>query len=477
MPQSRGPSADPTSDLPRRLGLIDALAIVIGITIGGGIFLVPNLVAQELKSPVAIIAVWVFAGVISFFGALACAELGCAIPATGGQYVYLREAYGPMIGFLCGWSMFTVARTAQVAWLAVTLALYTSYFVSLSPIESKLLGIGAIVLFTAINYRGVTAAAIVQRIFTLAKIVGLLVIIGSAFLWAGKAAPASSSIGPRMSLSSFGVALIACVLAYDGWVQLAFVAGEIRNPKRNIFLALAIGSAACIAIYVLANVAYMHVLSIPEIAASDRVAASAAQRTLGAHGASLVSLTILISIIGTLNGCFLTSPRVYFAQARDGLFFRKFGEIQPRYQTPGFSILMQSAWALVLLVTGSYETLLDYAMFALWLSYGLMVAGVMILRRKQPDLPRPYRMWGYPLTAILFLVITAWFLVNMLWTRPVPSVVSLILIATGVPVYYFWARHRRPAASTAAAMHDTRKGGLAAFDNVSELMTDLNTED
>lgn len=443
--QTRAATVDSPSDLPRKLGFIDALSIVIGVTIGGGIFLVPNLVAQELKSPAAILGVWVFAGVISFFGALACAELGCAMPATGGQYVYLREAYGPMIGFLCGWSMFTVARTAQVAWLAVTLAMYFSFFVPLSPIESKLLGAGVILLFMVINYRGVTAAAVVQRIFTLAKIVGLLVIIGSAFLWAGKAPASSSGSLPSISLSSFGVALIACVLAYDGWVQVTFVAGEIRNPQKNVLWSLAIGSGACIAIYVLANLAYMRVLSIDEISASQRVAASVAVRTIGSAGAGLVSLTILISIIGTLNGCFLTSPRVYFAQSRDGLFFRKFGEVQPRFQTPGFAILMQAGWALVLLVTGSYETLLDYAMFALWLSYGLMVAGVMILRRKRPDLPRPYRMWGYPVTPILFLGITAWFLGNMLWTRPIPSLASSLLIASGIPVYLFWARRGRRA--------------------------------
>lgn len=434
-------------DLPRRLGLIDALSIVIGIIIGGGIFLVPNLVAQNLKSPGTIVAVWVFAGVISFFGALACAELGCALPATGGQYVYLREAYGPMVGFLCGWSMFTVARTAQVSWLAVTLAMYVSFFVPLSPMESKSLGIAAIVLFTAINYRGVAAAAWVQRIFTLAKVAGLFVIIGSAFLWAGKAPAAPSEVLADASLgkalSSFGVALIACVLAYDGWVQLTSVAGEIRNPQRNVFLALAIGSAACIVIYVLANLAYMRVLSIDEMAASPRVAASVAQQTLGSRGASLVSLIILLSIVGTLNGCFLTSPRVYFAQSRDGLFFRKFGEIHPRYQTPGFAILAQCAWAIVVLVTGSYETLVDYAMFALWLSYGLMVAGVMILRRKRPDLLRPYRMWGYPVTAMLFLAITGLFLGNMLWKRPVPSFISLLLVATGIPVYFVWARRGR----------------------------------
>lgn len=434
----------PQSDLPRKLGLIDALAITIGVTIGGGIFLVPNLVAQNLRTPGAILAVWLFAGMISFFGALACAELGCALPATGGQYVYLREAYGPMIGFLCGWSMFTVARTAQVAWLAVTLALYVSFFLPLSPIESKLLGATVIVLFAAINYCGVTAAAIVQRIFTFAKVAGLLLIIASAFLWTGKAAaPVAPSVSLfHTSLSSFGVALIACVLAYDGWVQITFVAGEIRNPQRNVLWALALGSAACIAIYVLANVAYLRVLSIDDIASSPRVAASVALLTLGSRGAGLVSLIILISIIGTLNGCFLTSPRVYFAQARDGLFFRKFGEVQPRFQTPGFAIVAQCVWALVLVVTGEYETLVDYAMFALWLSYALMVAGVMILRRTQPDLPRPYRMWGYPVTPVLFLAITAWFLGNMLWTRPVPSLIALLLVLTGVPVYFIWGRRR-----------------------------------
>jgi basic amino acid/polyamine antiporter, APA family len=433
-------AAETALDLPRKLGLLDSLSIVVGITIGGGIFLVPNLIARELHSAASILGVWVFAGIISFFGALACAELGTAIPSTGGQYVFLREAYGPLIGFLCGWSMFVVARTAQVAWMAVTLALYVSYFVPLTPIESKLLGIAAIMILATINYRGVTAGATVQNIFTLAKVAGLLAIIGAAFWWHGNVAQAVNPSAAAFSLNSFGVALIACVLAYDGWVQLSFVAGEIRNPQRNILLALALGTAACIAIYLLANIAYLRVLTIPEIAASDHVGATLAERVMGARGGVLVSLVILISIVGTLNGCFLTSPRVYFAQARDGLFFRRFGEIQPQYQTPGFAILAQSAWAIVLLVSGSYETLLDYAMFALWLSYGLMVAGVIILRRKQPDLPRPYRMWGYPVTPVLFLAITGWFLINMLLTRPVPSLAGLLLIATGIPVYLVWAR-------------------------------------
>lgn len=432
--------------LPRKLGFLDAVSIVIGIVIGAGIFLVPNLVARQLRSAAVILGVWTFAGVISFFGSLACAELGTMLPSTGGQYVFLREAYGPLVGFVCGWSMFLVARTAQVAWLAVTLALYVSYFIPLSAPASKLLGIGAIALFTWINYQAVAAGAIVQKVLTLAKVSGLLLIVGSAFLWGSKAAPATDVVGGGFNLNSFGVALIACLLAYDGWVQLSFVAGEIRNPQRNVLFALAFGSIACIAIYLLANMAYLRVLPIPEMAASEHVGATVAERALGAGGGRLVSLIILTSIIGTLNGCFLTSPRIYFAQARDGLFFQRFADVHPRHQTPSFAILAQGVWAAVLLVSGSYESLLDYAIFAIWLSYGMMVAGVIVLRIKRPDLPRPYRMWGYPVTPVVFVAITCWFLVNMLITRPTPSLAALLLIASGVPVYLLWTRRRSRAA-------------------------------
>jgi APA family basic amino acid/polyamine antiporter len=238
------------------------------------------------------------------------------------------------------------------------------------------------------------------------------------------------------------VALIACLLCYDGWVQLSFVAGEIRDPQRNVLRALAIGSAAVMLIYLLANTAYLRVLSLPEIGASEHVGATAAERVLGAMGGKLVSAIILTSIMGTLNGCFLTTPRVYFAQAADGLFFRRFAEVHPRFETPSFAIVAQAVWSAVLVVTGSYETLVDYALFSMWLFYGLMVAGVMVLRRTQPETPRPYRMWGYPVTPLLFLVITAGFLANMLVTRPGPSLASLGLMATGVPVYFLWRKPR-----------------------------------
>jgi APA family basic amino acid/polyamine antiporter len=408
--------------------------------IGGGIFLVPNLVARSVPSAPIIMAVWLFAGAISFLGALACAELGAAFPSTGGQYVFLREAYGPLAGFLCGWSLFTVARSAQVAWLSVVFSIYVSYFVPLGATGSKLLSLAVLALFMAVNYRGVRLGAILQNSFTLAKLVGVAVIIGAALLLGGRVEHPALAAHPAISLAGVGVALISCLAAYDGWVQLSFVAGEIRNPQRNVVRALVIGTLGVAAVYLLVNVAYLRVMTIPEIAASSHVGADATGRVLGAAGGSVVSLIILVSILGTLNGCFLTIPRVYFAQAADGLFFRKFAEVHPKYGTPGFAIVAQGVWAALLLLTGSYETLIDYALFGIWVFYGLMIGAVIVLRRTQPDLPRPYRMWGYPVTPGIFLAITVWFLGNMLVTRPGPAWAGLGLMLTGVPAYFLWQR-------------------------------------
>lgn len=417
------------------------------MVIGGGIFVVPNLVARSLPSVPWIFACWIFAGIVSFFGALASAELGSALPATGGQYVFIREAWGRMAGFLYGWSNFLVARTAQIAWLAVTFVLFVSYFVPVRGVAAKLLALALIAVFAAINYVGVQAGAAVQKVLMFAKVGGLLVIVAGAFLAAPHLVVRSAPSAP-ISLSFFGVAMIACLLGYDGWVQMSFVAGEIKNPQKTILRALAIGMTIVAAVYLLANAAYLRVLSIPEIAASDHVGASAAERAMGPAGGTLVSLIIMLSIVGTLNGCFLTSPRVYFAQARDGLFFRKFGEVHPKYQTPGFAILAQALWSGVLVISGSYDTLVDYAMFATWLFYGLMVSGVIVLRRTRPDLPRPYRMWGYPFTPLLFLAVTAWFLVNTIVSRPVPALAGLALIVAGIPVYLLW---HKPATQTLAS--------------------------
>jgi APA family basic amino acid/polyamine antiporter len=431
-------------ELPRRLGLLDSSAIVVGTIIGSGIFVVPNLVARSLPSEPWILAAWVFTGVLSFFGALAYAELGAMIPATGGQYVFLREAYGPLFGFLCGWTNFFIVISAAIAWLSITFATYVAYFVPLTPLVSKVVAVGLIAAVTLVNYRGVVAGAAVQKTFTLMKVLGLTVLVGAAFLSARhETAPvvAASSVPGPVTLSGFGLAMISCLLSYDGWVALSFVAGEVKNPKRNLPLALALGLALAIGIYVLANVAYLRVLTPAEIAATPRVGALVAERSMGPAGGAFVSVTILLSIVGAINGWAMTVPRIYFAQARDGLFFRRFATIHPRFQTPHLSILMFGAWSALLALTGTYETLASYAMFAAWVFYGMTSLGVIALRRAQPQRPRPYRMTGYPVTLLVFAAVALGFVVNTFVATPGPALVGTLLIAAGVPVYFIWKRN------------------------------------
>jgi basic amino acid/polyamine antiporter, APA family len=432
-------------ELPRRLGLLDSSAIVVGTIIGSGIFVVPNLVARSLPSEPWIIAAWIFTGLLSFFGALAFAELGAMIPATGGQYVFLREAYGPLFGFLCGWTYFFIVISAAIAWLSITFATYVGYFVSLTPLVSKAIAVGLIAAVTMVNYRGVAVGAAVQNTFTLMKVLGLAVLVGAAFLAQRHAAIPAAAMPPAtgvVSLSGFGVAMIACLLSYDGWVALSFVAGEVKNPKRNLPLALALGLALAIGIYVLANAAYLRVLTVAEIAGSPRVGALVAERSMGPAGGAFVSITILLSIIGAINGWAMTAPRIYFAQARDGLFFRRFGTVHPRFQTPHLSILMFGAWSALLAITGTYETLAAYAMYAAWVLYGMTALGVAALRHAQPLRVRPYRMTGYPVTLLVFAAVALGFVVNTFVTTPGPAIVGTLLIAAGVPVYFIWKRKR-----------------------------------
>jgi APA family basic amino acid/polyamine antiporter len=429
-------------ELPRSLGLLDSAAIVVGTIIGSGIFVVPNLVARSLPSEPWIIAVWVFTGALSFFGALAYAELGAMIPATGGQYVFLREAYGPLFGFLCGWTNLFVVISAAIAWLSITFATYVGYFVPMTPLVSKAVAVGLIAAVTLVNYRGVKLGAGVQKTFTLIKVLGLAVLMGAAFLGVGRHAtiagelPGSGAVTP----SGFGVAMIACLLSYDGWVALSYVAGEVKDPKRNLPLALALGLALATGIYVLANVAYLRVLTVAEIAATPRVGELVAERTMGPAGGAFVSIAILLSIVGAINGWAMTAPRIYFAQARDGLFFRRFGAVHPRFQTPHLSILMFGAWSALLAITGTYETLAAYAMYAAWVFYGLTSLGVVALRRAQPLRARPYRMTGYPVTLVAFAAVALGFVVNTFVATPVPAMVGTLLIAAGVPVYFVWKR-------------------------------------
>ncbi|HUJ19903.1 MAG TPA: amino acid permease, partial [Bryobacteraceae bacterium] len=365
-------------ELPRKLGLIDTTAILVGTVIGSAIFLVPNSVARSLPSAGWIVLVWSLTGVLSFFGALAFAELGAMMPRTGGPYIYLREAYGPLAGFVTGWAYFLVIQTGSIATLAAGFSIYLAYFIPLTPATAKIASVLLILALTAVNYRGVLLGAGVQRVFTCLKLAGLSVVIASAFLAPRHVQGVALSVPASFSWSRFGVAMIACLWAYEGWNSVSFVAGEVKRPERNLVIAIVLGTALLIAVYLGANAAYMRVLTVPEIASTGRVAASTAEATMGAIGGTLVSLTILLSIVGASNGSILTSARVYFAQARDGLFFRAIGNIHHRYETPGVSILVQGIWASVLAVSGSYERLFSYVIFAAWIFYGLAVLGVVV---------------------------------------------------------------------------------------------------
>ncbi|MGO9892785.1 MAG: APC family permease [Bryobacteraceae bacterium] len=423
-------------DLPRSLGMLDATAIVIGIVIGSGIFVLPNLIARSLPSASAILAVWVVAGVLSFFGALAYAELGAMLPATGGQYVYLREAYGPLCAFVCGWTFMLAVLTGGSAWLAVTFSIYVGYFLPLTAAAAKALSVALIAALSAVNYVGVQEGAWVQRTFTGLKIVGLLALIGAGLLSPHTAAPAAA---PPLSAMHFGVAMAACLMAYNGWSYVSFVAGEVRDPQKNLLRSLVLGMAAVAILYVSANIAYLKVMTVAQIAATDRAGADLATRTMGPIGGILVSLTVLLSIIGAVNGCILTGARIPFAQARDRLFFARFGEVHPRFQTPGFAILCSGIWTATLVLTGSYETLYSYSILAAWIFYTMSVAAVFVLRRKLPDALRPYRMWGYPYTLWLFVAVSVWFMADALVTQTRPSLMAFVIVAAGVVAYRMWS--------------------------------------
>jgi amino acid transporter len=421
--------------LPRRLGMLDATAIVIGIVIGSGIFVLPNLIARSLPSGSAIIAVWVAAGVLSFFGALAYAELGAMLPATGGQYIYLREAYGPACAFVCGWTFMLAVLAGGSAWLAVTFSIYAGYFFPLTAVTAKLLSVALITALTAVNYLGVREGAWVQRTFTGLKIAGLLTLIGAGLFSSQTAAPIAAAPPSAMH---FGIAMAACLMAYNGWSYVSFVAGEVRDPEKNLLRSLVLGMAAVGVLYVSANIAYLKVMTVAQIAASDRVGADLAVRVLGPIGGTLVSLTVLLSIIGAVNGCILTGARIPFAQARDSLFFVRFGEVHPRFQTPGFAILCNGIWTAILVVTGSYETLYSYSILAAWIFYTMTVAAVFVLRRKLPDAHRPYQMWAYPYTLWLFVAVSVWFIADALVTQTKASLMAFAIIAAGLLAYRIW---------------------------------------
>lgn len=429
-----------TSDLPRKLGLTEATSVVVGTVIGIGIFLVPSSIARHLPSTEMILVSWLIAGVVSFFGALAYAELGAMMPRSGGQYVYLGEAYGPLPAFVCGWTLLLVTQSGGMAIVSVGFSIYLSYLLPSIPAVRIWAPLALIGILTAINYRGVKAGALVQLVFTLLKVAGLALLIASAFLSDVPSEWEWSSEPFAFSGTNLGLAMLGCFLAFEGWHYVAFIAGEVRQPGRNLPLSLGLGVVILVGIYLLANIAYMRVMPLAEIAASERIATAVAERTMGRLGGTIVTLTIVLSTIGAANGAMLASPRIYFAQARDGLLFRKLAEIHPRFETPSFSILLHGIWTALLTLSGSIEMLFSYVLYASWVFHAMTVFGVVILRFKYPDLPRPYKMWGYPITPLIFVAISLWFVVNILMARPGPSLMGTLIIASGILIFFIRRR-------------------------------------
>lgn len=447
-------------ELPRILGIWDAIFLIIGSVIGSGIFLVPSDIANALPNPLLIVLVWVVSGILTFLGALTYAELGAAIPKAGGQYVFLKEAYGRLWGFLYGWVLFLVIQTGSIAAVAVAFAKYLGYFLPLEslvlvnpiPVGSgifnfkmqltgvELSAIGGITILSIINAVSVSFGSKVQNLFTWLKSAAILGLVVLGFtLGEGHNIQAASGVKVNLSLlSAFGVAMIAALWAYDGWNNISFTAGEIKEPHRTIPKSLFIGTVSVIGIYVATNLVYLHILSPSAMAASQLVAADAAKSFLGNMGGGAIAAAILVSTFGCVNGLILSGPRVYFAMAKDKLFFPKIGEVHPKFLTPAFSIMVQAIWASLLTLTGSYDLLFTFVMFTAWVFYGMTGASIFVLRYKAPHLHRPYKTWGYPFVPLLFVLVSAWLVINTLMTKPMESLAGLGIMFAGIPMYLFW---------------------------------------
>jgi APA family basic amino acid/polyamine antiporter len=417
----------------------------VGTIIGSGIFLVPHNVAMHVGTPTSLFTVWVVGGLLSLAGALSLAELGAALPEAGGVYVYLREAYGKGFAFLYGWGMLVVIHSGSAATLAVAFGIYSGTFLPLSPLERKLVASAVVTVLTVVNVLGVRSGSAVQTLFTFAKLGGLAIIVASAVFARGVQPLATSAPlpTPRTTLSSFGVALIGVLWAYEGWHMLSFTAGEVRNPARVLPRSFLLGTLLVVLAYLSANLAYLRVLTLPALAQRERVAATAMQILVGPRGTLFVSALILCSIFGALNGTILTGPRAYFAMARDGVFFSSVGRVHPRFKTPALAVLVQGALSIVLAVSGTYEQLFTYVIFSAWIFYGAAVMAVLVLRRQRPSLERPYRIWGSPFVPIVFALAALAIVVNTLLTKPRESGVGLAIILLGLPIYFAWKRKER----------------------------------
>jgi APA family basic amino acid/polyamine antiporter len=444
-------------ELARDLGVSHAVAIVVGTVIGSGIFLVPTEMMQAVGSAKIVYVVWLVGGLLSFFGALTYAELGAMKPQASGEYVYMRDAYGPLAGFLASWTWFLIAKPASIATLTTGIVRVLGTFPAFAFLSDnairmpftinygQLLAIAATLLITFLNYIGVKKAGEFQLIFTLLKVLIILTIVAAGFSYSGGTWTnfAGSYAGAKGGITGFMAALVAALWAYDGWNDLNMVAGEIRKPERDIPLALIAGVAIVGALYILVNAAVQYVLPASAVGATQRPASDAMALVLGPIGAGIVSAGMALSMFVALNGAIMSGARVPFTMSRDGYFFSALGQAHPRFHTPSVALLVQASLAVILLLLGgSFRQFFSLAIFSEWLFYMLTASTIFVFRRRDPTAPRPYRVWGYPVVPLLFVLASGVLLYYTFADNVRNSALGCLVVLAGIPVFYAFARRR-----------------------------------
>lgn len=442
---SRLPVAPHGDDgLRRQLGLLDATMINVGTIIGSSIFIVPASIAVLFSGSFPTILVWVAGGLVSLCGALCVAELGAAMPRAGGQYVYLQRAFGPLWGYLYGWGAAVVINPASIAFVAVGFATYLGFFLPLSALAVKLIAVGSILLLTLINCFGLRVGALTQDVVTILKIAAVAALVVLCLLLPGGSTANFQPLWPREPLGAlvgpFGLAMILVLGAYDGWIEVTYVGSELKRPGRDMPLSIVLSTLVVSLLYIGVSFAVLYVLGQAKTGQSSMVAADAMKVVLGPIGGGLLTVAVLISTLGCSNGMVFTSARIPYAMARRGEFFAWAGGLNPRYATPNPALIVQGLWASLLAWSGTYNQLLTYVVFVGFLFYTLSCVAVLVLRRREPDLARPYRTWGYPVTPVVFILFSGYLIVNTIREAPLDAAIGAGLLLAGLPVYWYCRR-------------------------------------
>ena len=425
--------------LRRSIGIWRATAIVAGIIIGASIFAQPSDIIRAVPNPTVALSIWAAAGLLTLIGALVIAELSSAWPASGGVYVYLRRTYSPAAGFLWGWAMFWSMHTGIVAAIAMVFARYTGTFVPLDDRGIKAVAIAGMLALSAVNYRGVRHGAALQAALTLVKVLALVAIVAVAFTAGTPVSAAEAAPTGPVTGAGVAAALIAGLFAYGGWHMVSYTAEETIDPTRTIPRALLIGTLTVTVLYALVNWAYLHVLPVERVAQSTRVAAEMADAIFGPTGGRVVSIIVMLSALGAMNGVILAGPRVYQAMATDGLLFKWAAGLHPRYATPYRAIALQAAWAAVLIGTGSYRVIFTRVVYTEWVFFALLALALFILRRR-PDYAPAYRAWGFPVLPAIFIVSSLAIVLNQMVREPTEALFGMAIVLAGLPVYFLWSR-------------------------------------